>query len=130
MRASIPLDWLDVIPVPIFILDHAGKLWHANPSFCAIVRLRKKALLGKRIDLLLKGENNHKLLKDILDLYRGNAVVRGTYHVSFGALKAKDVILDLTPIQHQTQNRIEYVFGMVHEPERRKGLSLVQKLFR
>jgi PAS domain S-box-containing protein len=130
MPSSIPLEWLDVIPVPIFILDRSGKIWHANPSFCGLVRLRKKALVGKRIDLLLKGEDNHPLLKDILELYRGNAVVRQAYRVSFGALKAKNVVMDLTPIQHPTQNSIEYVFGMVHEPERRKGLTFVQKLFR
>jgi PAS domain S-box-containing protein len=128
MRPQIPLDWLDVIPVPIFILDRTGKVWHVNPSFSRLVRIRKNALIGKRIDTLLKREDNHKLLKDVLDLYRGNAIVRGAYRVSLGSLKTTNIVLDLTPIQHPTQNRVEYVFGMVHGPESQKQRSLVEKL--
>jgi PAS domain-containing protein len=129
MRTRIPLDWLDIIPLPIFILDRSGKVWHANPSLLRALRIRKNALLGKRIDVLLKGKDNHQLLKDILNLYRGNAIVQRTYRVSFGDMRAKNVTLDLTPIQHPSQNRVEYVFGMMHELERPRETSLLKKLF-
>lgn len=114
---SIPTEWLQSLPVPIFILDQKGRIRYCNDTFVELTGYDRGGLIGARLDSLFGQRDISKILEDLLHLYKGQRYSKAEFDLLRQSGTETHVQMDLTPIfgDKDDAQMVTSVFGVVRD---------------
>jgi len=114
---SIPAEWLQSVPVPIFILDQKGRIRYCNDTFVELSGYAREGLVGARLDRLFGQRNISQILEDLLHLYKGQRFSKQEYDLLRQSGTEMHVQMDLTPIfgDEEDEQMVTAVIGVIRD---------------
>lgn len=111
--SSIPLSCFDLVPVHIMVLDNTGKLIYANPTCKKLLNL-VQVNPCPTLDSLIVPEDQPRIIKDLLQAYRGNPRVKIPYVLLSRKNKRIKAAITLVPVPNINQI-VKHVIVIVYD---------------
>lgn len=114
---SIPSEWLQSVPTPIFVLDQKGRIKYCNDTFVELSGYAREGLIGARLDRLFGQRNISEILDDLLHLYKGQRFSKQEYDLLRQSGSETHVQMDLTPVfgDEEDEQMVTEVVGVIRD---------------
>lgn len=113
---SVPLEWFRLVPVPMFFLDHRGKIASCNDAFAELAGYKREELEGAGLDSLLDVGQAGSVVQDMLALYAGRGLTK-PFDLVRKTGTAVHAVVSLTPVYGDAERpeTVSHAIGLILE---------------
>ena len=104
--------WFDELPIGVVILDRDGKFAYVNDTFEQLLGRPRRKILGTPPDMYVPPSDSARLIRDILQLFRGVQIEKMVYEFLRPNGSTKKIAFVSTPIygpKRKTGKAVKYI---------------------